>query len=123
MQEYMREIVDVAAFERALLGLAVVAPLAGLVVGAAVGARKGCAARGLVQGLAVGMLGPVVYGLWHVYDYLTRYDPDTGYAGLHRVSALAWSALIFAAVGVACGLGLRALFRAAGHERPTENDA
>jgi hypothetical protein len=120
MEDYMREIVDVGGFERALLVVALAGPVVGVAVGALAGWRRKRAGWSALQGLCVGLLGTVVYGLWQVYDYLTRYDPETNYAGLHRVSALALSALIFIAVGVGCAFALRALFRTAPQEASGE---
>ena len=120
MEDYMREIVDVGAFERALLVVALAGPVVGVAVGALAGWPRKRAGWSALQGLCVGLLGAVVYGLWQVYDYLTRYDPETNYVGLHRVSALALSAFVFIAVGVGCAVALRALFRPAPQDAPGE---
>jgi hypothetical protein len=109
--EQMRELVDVAAFERLLVVVAVVAPLAGALVGLAVGMRRKTAKAGVAKGLVVGLLGPVLLGMWRLYDYLVRFDPATGYVGLHRVDVLLLNGLIFVAVGAVLGVAYGLLFR------------
>ncbi len=53
-------------------------------------------------GVAV-TIGPVVIGLWHLYLYLVRFDPQTGYFGLVSLKVLGLCLLIFAAVGALYG--------------------
>ncbi len=96
--------------DSALLVLAIAAPLIGLGVGLVVGVQREAIARAAARGVSVGLLGPLAYALWRVYLYVTRHDPVTGYVGLHRVSILMLSLVIFAVVGGAVGYGLRRLF-------------
>ena len=104
MDPYMKEIVDASTVQRVLLLLAVVAPPVSILVGAVAGARHRRAVRGAAKALSVGLLGPLCYGLWHLYSYLVRCDPATGYVGLHKVKVLALNMGIFVAVGVILGL-------------------
>jgi hypothetical protein len=114
MDPYMKEIVDAAAVERVLLLVAVAAPLVAVAIGAVAGARS-CGSRlGAAKGLSVGALGPLCYGLWHLYSYLVRYDPATGYVGLHRVSVLALNVGIFIAVGAVLGVLYSRIFPGSG---------
>jgi len=100
-----------ATLSRILLALAFLGPLLGLAVGAARGVLRGGLMASSGRGLAVGLIATVAFGLWRLLLYLTRYDPATGYVGLHRVSVLALCLVIFAAVGAMIGVGLRLLFK------------
>ncbi|MFQ6131830.1 MAG: hypothetical protein ACE5R4_07315 [Armatimonadota bacterium] len=99
------------ALDRALLTLAFAGPLLGLAIGAGRGILRGGLAASSSRGLAVGLIGTVIYGLWRLFLYLTRYDPATGYVGLHKVSVLCLCLIIFVAVGAGVGLLLRLLFQ------------
>lgn len=102
----MPEIINLAQFAQAIKWLAIVLPVLGLIVG--------LVARAAVRGLAVGLLGPLIYGLWLGYSYLIRYDPRTGYCGLHRTSVLLLNVCLFALVGVVLGAVYGWLFRGRG---------
>jgi hypothetical protein len=91
----MHEIINLAAFAKAILWLAIILPVLGLVVG--------LVTRAVVKGLAVGLLGPLIYVLWLGYSYLIRYDPATGYCGLHRTSVLLLNVVLFALIGIILG--------------------
>jgi len=99
----MEELVTVEQVGAVIATLAWVGPVAGLIVGIIAGATQGRAGRGALRGLAVGALGPVIWALWLVFSHLVRYNLDTGRAGLHSISTLVVSALIFAVVGIALG--------------------
>lgn len=101
----MHEIINLAAFAKAIMWLAIVLPVLGLVLG--------LITRAVVKGLAVGLLGPLVYVLWLGYSYLIRYDPVTGYCGLHRTSVLLLNVVLFALIGIALGAVYGRLFRPA----------
>jgi len=109
----MREIVDVATVERVLVLLAIVVPVVAVAIGAVVGARTCGSVLGALKGLSVGALGPLCYGLWRLYSYLVRYDAETGYVGLHRVSVLALNLGIFIVVGAILGVVYSRVFRGA----------
>ncbi|MEI6500923.1 MAG: hypothetical protein WCP21_07840 [Armatimonadota bacterium] len=99
----MHEIINLAAFAKAILWLAFVLPVVGVVVGLVF--------RAVWKGLAVGLLGPLIYALWLGYSHLIRYDPVTGYCGLHHTSVLLLNVVLFALVGVALGAVYGWLFR------------
>lgn len=100
----MHEIIDLNKFALAIKLLAIVLPVLGLLVGVAVGTARNAVAEGLLKGLSVGLLGPVIYGLWLLYSYLIRYDPQTGYVGLHRTAVLWASIGLFAVAGIILGI-------------------
>jgi hypothetical protein len=114
MDPYMREIVDAATLERVLVLLAIGAPVAAVVIGALVGARTCGSLPGAAKGLFVGALGPLCYVLWRLYSHLVRYDPTTGYVGLHKVKVLALNMAIFVAVGAILGVLYSRVFPADG---------
>jgi hypothetical protein len=121
----MREIIDERTVEMIMRILAVAGPLLGLAVGGLLGAVRKEMRYYLPRGLAVGGLGVLNFGLWRLYNYLTRYDPQTRYFGLEKVSVLALNLLIFTAVGVIIGL-LWAQFappRPSGEEAPASGEA
>lgn len=100
----MTELITVEQAEAVLRALIWVGPLLGALIGLIAGLARKCPALGLWQGVAVGLLGPVVYGMWRFYSYTVRYDPETGEAGLHRVWVHALNALIFIVLGVVLGV-------------------
>ncbi|MEN6547978.1 MAG: hypothetical protein ABFE07_18225 [Armatimonadia bacterium] len=100
----MHEIIDLNKFALVIRWLAVGLPVLGLLVGGAVGAARKALVEGLAKGLAIGLLGPVIYGLWLLYSYLIRYDPQTGYVGLHRTAVLWANIGLFAVVGIILGI-------------------
>ncbi|MGD8240313.1 MAG: hypothetical protein PVH68_17290 [Armatimonadota bacterium] len=123
MDPYMKEIVDLAVVERLLLLLAVAAPVVAVAIGALAGARTCGSLIGGAKGLSVGILGPLCYALWELYSYLVRYDPATGYVGLHRVNVLALNAAIFVAVGVVLGVVYSRIFPGAPCEDTPSKEA
>jgi len=119
--ESMRELVDIAVFERLLQAIAIAGPVVGALSGLILGVRRRAPAAGLVKGIALGALGPVLFALWRLYSYLVRYDPATGYVGLHRVDVLLLNVLIFVAIGAVLGIAYARLFRAGAVEN-TQSD-
>ncbi|MBI5832001.1 MAG: hypothetical protein HZB16_06785 [Armatimonadetes bacterium] len=108
----MKELIDAQTVERALLALAVVGPLLGLLGGLGWSATKKAAVRtGALRGLAVGLSGPLVWLLWRLFSWLTRFqpaaNPEQDYFGLERVDILLLNTVIFVAVGAAVGLAVR----------------
>ncbi len=99
----MEELVTVEQAGAIVATLAWAGPVAGIIVGIIAGAMQGKPARGAIRGLATGMLGPVICVLWLAFNHLVRYNPQTGRAGLHSISTLVISALIFVVVGIALG--------------------
>ena len=99
----MQELVTVEQAHRVIVVLAWALPLAGLLLGAIAGAVRGVSGRGAWQGVAVGLLGPIIYAMWLLYSHMVRYNPETGRAGLHSVATLVFNALIFAVVGAMLG--------------------
>ncbi|MHB8995094.1 MAG: hypothetical protein ACYC63_07590 [Armatimonadota bacterium] len=109
----MQEIINLTTFAKAIMWLAIALPVIGLVVG--------LLAREVGKGLAVGLLGTLIYVLWLVYSYLIRYDPVTGSCGLHRTAVLWLNIGLFALVGVALGAFYGWLFR--GRRAPDDDTA
>jgi hypothetical protein len=103
----MTELVTVKQADAVALALIWVGPLLGALIGLITGYARGRLTVGLWQGVAVGLLGPVIYAMWRFYDYMVRYNPATGEAGLHKVSVHAVNALIFVVLGVALGVVYR----------------
>lgn len=99
----MHEIVDLGAFARAVAWVSALLPLLGVVLG--------LLTRSVRKGLGLGLLGPLMYGLWLGYSYLIRYEPASGYCGLHSTRVLLLSVVAFALVGVGLGLLYSWLFR------------
>ncbi len=100
----MTELITIEQAEAVLRALIWLGPLVGALIGLIAGLVRKCPVLGLWQGVAVGLLGPVIYGLWRFYSYMTRYNPETGEAGLHKVWVHAVNALIFVIVGVVLGM-------------------
>jgi hypothetical protein len=100
----MREIIDEGTVEKAFLALALVGPLLGLAGGAWLGVARKRMRFYVPRGLAVGCLGVLNWGLWRFYSYRVRYDPQSQYFGLEKVSVLVLNLLIFTLVGGIIGL-------------------
>jgi drug/metabolite transporter (DMT)-like permease len=94
----MQEIVSVEQVHRLFVTLAVVLPLVGLIFGALLGVRRGNVKRGALQGLLLGILGPVNFGLWLVYNAITDR------LGLDTVKNLLVNLALFVVLGVVTGL-------------------
>jgi hypothetical protein len=68
------------------------------VIGAGLGYRE-LKTRGLLAGLC----GPLVWSLWQMHKYVTRYDPQTGYFGLDKVKVLLSEVVLFVVLGAVLG--------------------
>jgi hypothetical protein len=100
----MRELVDLAAVERLFELLALLLPLLGLGIGAALqfsGRRPGA----LVTGFLLGLLGPANWLLWHIFNGIEDHY------GLDSVKAMLINLALFAALGIGVGLAIRLLRR------------
>jgi hypothetical protein len=93
----MREIVTIEQVDRLFQWLAIISPPFGLLLGAAFGARHGKARRGAINGLLVGLLGPMNLALWALYNAITER------LGLDRVVNLVVNIVIFAGLGAVMG--------------------
>ena len=87
-----------------------------MVVGAGLGYRA-IGARGVLAGLC----GPLVWGLWQMHKYVTRYDPQTGYFGLDKVKVLLGEVVLFVVLGAALGWAWSTLVSKSGNKITTEN--
>jgi hypothetical protein len=110
----MQEIVSVEQVQRLFLILAVVLPVLGLAGGALLGARRGNMRRGVVQGLLLGILGPVNFGLWMVYNGITDR------LGLDTVKNLLVNLTFFVVLGIVTGLVAGMIMRRGSAERAEE---
>lgn len=88
----MQELISPARAEILVLILAFV-----LLIAASIYGYKTAGKRGLVAGL----VGPLVYVLWQVHKYATRYDAQTGYFGLQSLAVLLIEVIVFILLGVA----------------------
>jgi len=128
----MKELIDEQTVERAMLALAVGGPLLGLLGGLGWSVVRRAAIRvGALRGLTVGLAGPLVWALWRLFSWLTRFqpaaNPDNDYYGLERVDILLLNTAIFVAVGAAVGLAVRRVrerdARAAGANEADSGDS
>jgi len=100
----MTELISGEQADAVMLALIWVGPLLGVLIGLIAGYARGCPVVGVWQGTAVGLLGPVIWGMWRFYSWMVRYNPQTGEAGLHKVWVHAFNALIFIAFGLVLGV-------------------
>jgi Na+/proline symporter len=107
----MRELVDLAAVERWFGILAVALPFLGVGIGAALQFRARRPGA-LVAGILVGLLGPVNWLLWRIYNRIEDHY------GLDSVKAMLLNMALFAALGLAAGAAIRYL----SHQRSTIGD-
>jgi hypothetical protein len=96
----MREIVTVDQVDRLFIGLALAAPLAGLLVRSLVRRLGGRRREGALVGWLIALLGPLNLILWHVYNAITNH------LGLDTVKNLLVNLALFLALGCAAGLAL-----------------
>ncbi len=47
--------------------------------------------------------GILVFPLWQLHKYVTRFDPQTGYFGLDKVKVLLGEVVLFIALGAVMG--------------------
>ena len=98
----LREIVDIAAVERLFSLLAILGPIAGLIIGGAIGKRRGQIRSGALNGLIMGLLGTLNWLLWRIYNTLTDAN------GLDSVKGLAVNLALFVVIGALLGFGYSA---------------
>lgn len=55
------------------------------------------------RGAWLGLLGPLLFAAWTAHQYVTRFDPATGYFGLDKVSVLLAEVVVFAGGGALIG--------------------
>jgi len=94
----MKELVTTEQAEHALRLLAVALPIAGLVLGALIGAMRHRTVGGVLVGLLLGLVGPAAFGLWHVYNAIM------GRYGLDSVKGLLINLALFSVIGLVVGL-------------------
>ncbi len=66
------------------------------------GAWAGYRAVG-TKGLLGALPGVLVFPLWQLHKYLTRFDPTTGYFGLDKVKVLGGEVVLFVVLGALLG--------------------
>ncbi len=106
-KEVMREIVTVEAFDRWLLVVAIVGVPLGIGAGLWMARRWAHPRRwqlGVLTGFLLGLLCPLLYGLWRFYLWRIRIDLDRNFVGLHRVDVLVGNLLLFSLVGALVGV-------------------
>lgn len=101
--EQMRELISEATADTIMLVIAFASPVVGMIGGLVWGLLRKRLWWGFCNGLLLGMLGVLNYGLWRFHKYRMRFDPVSGYAGLHRVDVLIENLLVFIAIGILIG--------------------
>lgn len=90
----MQELISPAQSEKLVLIGALLLALWGAVAG-----YRALGTKGLLGALP----GILVFPLWQLHKYVTRFDPQTGYFGLDKVKVLLGEAVLFVALGAALG--------------------
>jgi hypothetical protein len=99
----MKELISLETANKVIMALGVLwVPLAAG-VGYLLARRSERRASLLRRAAVAATIGPVAIGLWRLYLYLVRFDPQTGYFGLVSLKVLGLCLLIFAAVGALYG--------------------
>ena len=91
----MQELISPSQSDQLILLICGVLLISGALYGA-----KHLGARGVLLGL----IGPLVFGLWQGHKWITRYDPQTEYFGLDKVWVLMLEIVLFVALGAAAGI-------------------
>jgi hypothetical protein len=110
----MQPLLEPQSVEKALLFVAVVGPLAGLIAGLMIGAHERCAAPKIIIGALIGAIGTAVYGAWRLYGVIANT------LGLDSVVNLCVQLALFACLGVVLGFatfGIRKYIRRVGTGR------
>lgn len=100
----MKEIIDEKTVELIMVVAPLAGPCLGLLLGAVVGLVQKQVAKRTLQGFGLGCFGILIFVLWKFYSWMVRYDPETGYVGLHRVSVFLINVAVFVAVGAIIGV-------------------
>ncbi len=90
----MQELISPAQSEKLVLICAVILALWGAFAG-----YRALGPRGLIGAIP----GALIFPLWQMHKYLTRFDPQTGYFGLDKVVVLLGEVVLFVALGAALG--------------------
>ena len=101
----MKELVTTEQAERVLRLLAIILPIAGLLIGVAAGAARRKLAGHALAGLLIGLIGPASWVLWRMYNGIE------GRFGLDSVKGLLINLALFAVIGVSVGAGVGLLLR------------
>lgn len=101
----MRELITVEQAEAAFRLLALLGPLVGLVIGGAIGVRRGLIVRRALIGLALGGLTALNYGLWRLYCL------NTDRLGVDTVRNLVTNLVLFVMIGAVAGIAYGLLAR------------
>ncbi len=96
----LREIVDTQALGKLFTLLAVLVPLLAATVGGAIGKRNGNPKRGATNGLTVGLLAPLNWVLWRLYNAVV----DS--TGIDTVRNVLINLVLFVAIGLGVGIGV-----------------
>ena len=111
LEKILSIILNEGLIERVFMVLAIICPLLGLLLGFGMGKLRNRSLEYGLKGFFFGLLGTVNYIMYQVYSYRVRYDPETGYVGLHHVSVLITNIVIFIGLGIGLGLLYRLIFR------------
>ncbi len=96
----MKELVTTEQAEHILRLLALVLPLAGIVIGALVGLVRKHLTTDVLIGFLFGLIGPGALGMWRVYNGIM------GRYGLDSVKGLVINLVLFAVIGLLIGVGV-----------------
>ena len=107
----MKEIIDEKTVELIMTAVLIGGPCLGLLIGAVVGLIQRQFGKRALQGLGLGCFGILNWFMWKYYSWMVRYDPETGYVGLHKVSVLLINVAVFVAVGALIGIAWGLLAR------------
>jgi len=106
----LREMVDLATADRLVGWMAMACLAAALACLLAALVRRGARAGLRRAAAAVAPAGLLVAAGWDLYLWRVRFDPETGFCGLHSVSVLGGNVLAALLVGLLYGLYLRWLW-------------
>ncbi len=91
----MKELISPAQSETLVLALSILASVIGAIVGYRILD---------VRGIALGLVGVLVYASWQLHKYVTRFDPQTGYFGLDKVNVLLLEVVAVVILGATLGV-------------------
>jgi hypothetical protein len=101
----MTELVTTEQAERVIAIIAIALPIAGLTLGAIVGAVRRELARNALLGLVCGLAGPAIWVMWRICNGII------GRFGLDSVKGLLINLALFVAAGLVIGLVVGIVWR------------
>lgn len=95
----LHEIIDIVLVGKIFSLLAILTPIVGILAGSLRGMKRSTLRIGLIRGVVIGLLGPVNWVLWTVFNVISNQT------GLDSVKNVVLNMLLFIITGLILGIG------------------